>query len=90
MEKENKKQRQNEKKTYIKIVKDLTAYMKKRDPRYQDYVIHLKEEEERKEIERKEREKEKKKEKEEMKLVRQKLEEERFKEIDEYYNKQNG
>ena len=42
MEKENKKQRQGEKKTYIKTIKDLVAYVKKRDPRFRQYQMKLK------------------------------------------------
>lgn len=90
MEKENKKHRQTEKKTYLKTVKDLMAYVKKRDPRFRDYMVKVKEEEERKEQEKIEKEKEKKREKEEMKIVKQKLEEERFREIEEYHQKQNA
>jgi DnaJ homolog subfamily A member 5 len=89
MEKENKKQRQGEKKTYVKTIKDLLAYVRKRDPRFITYLNRLKEEEEKKQQEKIEKEREKKREKEEMKHVKQKLEEERFREIEEYYKKQN-
>lgn len=44
MEKENKKQRQGEKKNYVKTIKDLLAYVRKRDPRFIAYVARLKEE----------------------------------------------
>lgn len=44
MQKINKKQRQGEKKTYIKTIKDLIAYVKKRDPRFRDYQMRMKEE----------------------------------------------
>jgi DnaJ family protein A protein 5 len=52
MEKENKKQRQGEKKTFLKTVKDLVAYVKKRDPRFREYVVKQKDEEEKKNLER--------------------------------------
>lgn len=45
MEKENKKERQKEKKNYIKTIKDLVAFLKKRDPRYRDYLIEEKKKE---------------------------------------------
>lgn len=75
MEKENKKQRQTERKTYVKTIKDLLSYVRKRDPRFIAYLGRLREEEEKKQQEKLEREKEKKKEKEEMKHVKQRLEE---------------
>ena len=43
MEKQNKKERQKERKFYIKTVKDLISYLKKRDPRYQNYLMQLNE-----------------------------------------------
>ena len=48
MEKENKKQRQAEKKNYVKTIKDLLAYVRKRDPRFREYLMKVKEEEDRK------------------------------------------
>jgi DnaJ family protein A protein 5 len=50
MEKENKKERLKEKKHYLKTIKDLIDYLKKRDPRYKAYMdeqrqIELKKEE---------------------------------------------
>jgi DnaJ family protein A protein 5 len=89
MEKENKKVRQGERKTYVKTIKDLLAYVRKRDSRFINYLTRCREEEERKQQEKLEREKEKKREKEDMKVVKQRLEEERFREIEEYYRKQN-
>ena len=53
-------------------------------------MMKVKEEEEKKAQEKIERQKRKKQEKEEMKVVKQKLEEERFREIEEYYKNQNG
>lgn len=89
MEKENKKQRQGQKKTYIKTIKDLVAYVKKRDPRFRQYQMKVKEEEEKKAQEKIEKDKKKKQEKEEMKVVKQQLEEERFREVEEYFKRQN-
>lgn len=42
MEKENKKERLKEKKTYIKTIKDLVSFLKKRDPRYREYLMKQK------------------------------------------------
>ena len=44
MEKENKKERIKQKKNYIKTIKDLISFLKKRDPRYRDYLLQQKEE----------------------------------------------
>ena len=66
MEKENKKQRQSEKKTYIKTIRDLVAYVRKRDPRFIEHMRVMKEEEAKKEQLKVEREKERKIEKEKM------------------------
>ena len=38
MEKENKKQRLTEKKNYIKTIRDLVGYIRKRDPRFMEYL----------------------------------------------------
>jgi DnaJ family protein A protein 5 len=38
MEKENKKTRQEERKAYVKTIKDLLSYVRKRDPRFIAYV----------------------------------------------------
>ena len=42
MQKQNKKQRQGEKKMFIKTIKDLVAYVKKRDPRFRQYQMKVK------------------------------------------------
>ena len=53
MEKENKKERQKEKKHYLKTIKDLVEYLRKRDPRYKVYTEELRMQELKKEEERK-------------------------------------
>ena len=42
MEKENKKQRLTEKKNYIKTIRDLVGYIRKRDPRFMEYLRVIK------------------------------------------------
>lgn len=73
MEKENKKERQKERKFYIKTIKDLISYLKKRDPRYQDYLMELSEKEKKKEEEKKIKMEEEKRFKEEQKEIKKQL-----------------
>ena len=53
MEKENKKEIQKERKFYTKTIKDLISYLKKRDPRYQSFLLDEQEKEAKKEEQKK-------------------------------------
>lgn len=82
MEKENKKQRQKEKKHYLKTIKDLVEYLKKRDPRYKAHLDEQRQQELKKEEQKKKQLELLKVEKEQQKILRKQMEEERMKQID--------
>ena len=52
MEKENKKQRLTEKKNYIKTIRDLVGYIRKRDPRFMEYLRVIRQAEQKKELQK--------------------------------------
>ena len=59
IEKENKKERNKEKKNYLRIIKDLIEMLKKKDVRYKKYQDYLRAEEIRKAQQKKKDEEEK-------------------------------
>lgn len=60
IEKENKKERSKEKKNYVKIIKTLVDFVRKRDPRFKNYMEMLNKEQEKKIEEKKKFENEQK------------------------------
>lgn len=82
MDKENKKERQNEKRQYVKTLKELVEFCKRRDPRWKDYLESIRKEEEKKKEEIKLKKEEDTKRKQDTKIRARKEEEERWAELD--------
>jgi len=82
IDKENKKERQREKKNYIKTIKELVEYVKRRDPRYRELQEQQRVDKETKKTQQREREEKGKFEKKSNLLMKREEEMQRWKELD--------